>query len=83
MARLYDEAVFRRARKRMRGLPCAKCGNPSNTVGHIIAVSRGGTNDPGNLQPECARCNYSDGARMARRARKRKRKRWVNRAYFL
>ena len=37
------------------------------TKGHIIALAKGGTNCLSNVQPECARCNYSDhGARPRR-----------------
>lgn len=40
-----------------RGLPCVSCGNPSNTIDHIIPLVRGGTNEPSNLQPMCNVCN--------------------------
>lgn len=41
--------------------PCVICGRrgtPANpiTAGHIIARSKGGTNDPANYQPECRSC---------------------------
>lgn len=29
------------------------------TKGHIVALARGGRDDIGNLQPECASCNYA------------------------
>jgi hypothetical protein len=43
--------------KHYKGLPCIGCGKPSNTIDHIIPLSKGGTNDPSNLQPMCSRCN--------------------------
>jgi hypothetical protein len=37
---------------------CLHCGTPENlTVDHIIPLSRGGTNDFGNLQTLCKPCN--------------------------
>lgn len=47
---------------------CAICGLPPTdddplTAGHITPRVHGGTNDPGNYQPEHASCNYSKGAR--------------------
>lgn len=39
---------------------CQKCGAGTEqrlTIGHIIPVETGGTNDPTNLQTECAPCN--------------------------
>jgi 5-methylcytosine-specific restriction endonuclease McrA len=59
----------------------ARCGAPAATVGHIISrvewprdpdtgAPRPGVDDLANLQAECRRCNYGDGARWlnARRA---------------
>jgi hypothetical protein len=51
---------------------CARCGKPFGpdrrpTAGHVTAsVDGGGTT--GNLRPECAPCNYGDGARLRRPA---------------
>lgn len=53
----YLDPVYRKARARLRGQPCWICGNPSDTVDHILPLSRGGTNDPANLAPACRSCN--------------------------
>lgn len=36
------------------------------TIGHVIPLSQGGTDDPRNLAPEHRRCNLSAGARPDR-----------------
>lgn len=41
------------------GRTCAYCDGPCETVDHIIALVRGGTNYEGNLTPACRRCNGS------------------------
>ncbi|MFI6296721.1 HNH endonuclease [Nonomuraea sp. NPDC050790] len=46
---------------------CVYCGRHSSednpiTAGHIVARSKGGTNDPSNYQPECRRCGSAKGA---------------------
>jgi|GEM_PF-1077666 len=47
---------------------CKKCGATSKEtqleVDHIHPVSKGGTNDPRNLQTLCKRCNLGKGARI-------------------
>lgn len=44
---------------------CKACGAETNlTVDHIVPLSKGGTDDLGNLQFLCARCNSSKGARL-------------------
>jgi hypothetical protein len=48
----------------LHGLPCVVCGKPSDTVDHIIPLSKGGTNDPANLQPMCRRCNSKKSAKL-------------------
>jgi 5-methylcytosine-specific restriction endonuclease McrA len=40
------------------GTLCLKCGTSGPiTIDHVIPISRGGTNDPSNLQPLCDSCN--------------------------
>lgn len=39
----------------------APCGRPASTVDHIVARSRGGTDDPANLRAACADCNTRAG----------------------
>jgi len=47
---------------------CVKCGASGTEaqleVDHIHPVSKGGTNDPKNLQTLCKRCNLGKGARI-------------------
>ena len=43
--------------KHLKGAPCVACGTPSDTIDHIIPLSKGGTNDIDNLQPMCRSCN--------------------------
>lgn len=46
------------------GYECCHCGARKNlTVDHIHPVSKGGTNDPENLQTLCRSCNSRKGAR--------------------
>lgn len=54
---------------------CGYCGGEATQVDHIIAVSKGGSNDESNLISACARCNRlkSDKALM--------RTQWVNPKY--
>jgi|GEM_PF-3463717 len=46
---------------RFCGSKCLKCGNPSVTKDHIVAISAGGSDAIGNLQPLCFSCNASKG----------------------
>lgn len=53
--------------KFLREQPCLDCGKPSNgkaTIGHLIPVSRGGTNNPLNLITQCRSCNSKQCARV-------------------
>lgn len=47
---------------RLHGNICLKCGSTENiTIDHIIPIKKNGSNDIGNLQPLCLRCNSSKG----------------------
>ena len=44
---------------------CASCSTTEDLqIDHILPWSRGGTNDPANLQILCGPCNRSKGARV-------------------
>ena len=74
MPSLYDARTYRQARKRLKGLPCHWCGTTSDTVDHLREVSRGGTNQPGNLVPACAACNSRRGQALSVKRRKANRR---------
>jgi 5-methylcytosine-specific restriction endonuclease McrA len=42
---------------------CVKCGKPYKHMDHIIPISRGGKHTLSNVQPLCAKCNLSKGAK--------------------
>jgi hypothetical protein len=44
------------------GGKCWLCGAEANTVDHLIALARGGSNWPANLRPACLTCNVRKGA---------------------
>jgi len=37
---------------------CAYCGEPADTLDHVIPLSLGGQHEPGNVVPACKRCNF-------------------------
>jgi 5-methylcytosine-specific restriction endonuclease McrA len=41
---------------------CRWCGNPADTVDHIIARALGGTDSTDNLTAACSACNSARGA---------------------
>lgn len=43
---------------------CVYCGSQSEHIDHVIPVSRGGTNDEGNLVAACASCNLTKSDRL-------------------
>jgi 5-methylcytosine-specific restriction endonuclease McrA len=45
------------------GDPCVYCGGPTESVDHIVPVSRGGTGDWDNIAPACKSCNSEKHAR--------------------
>ena len=53
----FDKMRRKGLNKEYKGMPCAICGNPSDTIDHIVPVSYFGTNDKSNLQPMCRECN--------------------------
>lgn len=57
---VIDPYIRRKLYARQNG-KCAYCGRHRNhkymTVDHIIPLSKGGTNDIGNLQCVCKKCN--------------------------
>lgn len=64
MARHHDR-IFTLIGRR-DGFHCAKCQATMNLhIDHIKPLSRGGDNDPDNLQLLCATCNIAKGATVA------------------
>lgn len=47
----------------LRGLPCAYCGDPAQTLDHITPRVAGGSDNRGNLVPACRSCNGSKSGR--------------------
>ena len=76
----YNDARYRAAKVRLRGLPCYYCGEPSNSVEHLVPRAMGGDNSAENLVPACLACNAREGGRFgaARRAQRKREvgKRW-------
>lgn len=65
----YRSAAYKRSRKALLDgrIPCMECGTFKDlTVDHIRPLSRGGTNDPSNLQVLCRRCNAKKGSAETR-----------------
>lgn len=59
----YDPAILRRHYRQeikqfFNGL-CAYCGNPGNTLDHVIPRSKGGQDTYRNLIVACYRCNQN------------------------
>ncbi len=78
----YDSAEYKRNRKAVIGLPCARChADPPSTADHIVPISQGGTHDLANLRPLCSRCNSALGGRLNRGKRRPRRRRWRNAKY--
>lgn len=47
------------AKWKRQGKPCIYCGEPADTIDHVVPLVRGGTNYEGNLAPCCKPCNSS------------------------
>lgn len=43
---------------------CVYCGDPADTIDHVIPKSKGGTDDLDNLVPACRDCNSRKGNRL-------------------
>ncbi len=42
---------------------CWMCGTEADTMDHVVALARGGSNWPANLRPACRSCNSAKGHR--------------------
>ena len=47
---------------------CVYCGAPAAHMDHLVPKAQGGTDDPANLVPACAKCNLTKGARTPEEA---------------
>lgn len=47
----------------LAGWDCFYCGDPAQSVDHVVARSHGGGDDPMNLVPVCRPCNGSKSAK--------------------
>lgn len=70
----YSKRAYREAKGRLRGLPCRWCGKPSNSVDHIVPLSRGGANSFENFAPACLECNTRKGGALGGKIRGRQRR---------
>lgn len=59
-------AIELKARWDYYGGLCYLCGNPANSIDHVIPLTGGGSNWPANLRPACRSCNSAKGARPLR-----------------
>jgi hypothetical protein len=46
----------------LAGMSCVYCGDPAQTLDHIVPRSKGGPDEPSNLVPACRRCNGAKSA---------------------
>lgn len=56
---------WQRARARVLdrdGHRCYRCGQPADTVDHVVPVARGGSHDDSNLAAVCAACHAAKTA---------------------
>ena len=47
----------------LKGHDCVYCGVKADTIDHVVALARGGTDDMSNLVPACKSCNSSKQAK--------------------
>lgn len=47
----------------LRDLPCTYCGDPAQTLDHVVPRASGGPDTPENLVPACRVCNGSKSAK--------------------
>lgn len=52
-----DPAAHREYALILLGDPCCYCGAPADTIDHITAIARGGSDEWDNLTSACASCN--------------------------
>lgn len=50
-------------RQRQRCFDCGRC-DVRLTIGHLVPVCKGGTNDLGNIVAQCMSCNHKQGGRL-------------------
>lgn len=67
-ARIEGTELVTRSRFRARifeawGHRCAYCGDPAQSLDHIIPKAKGGATVPNNLAPACLTCNRRKGHR--------------------
>jgi len=56
-----SHSIWRKRRSiilKMHDYCCAYCGDEADTVDHVLALNKGGTDDINNLVAACKRCNY-------------------------
>lgn len=57
--RLLRKSISHKRVAEVTANPCVVCGIPFNVeCDHVIAVTKGGGNEPENLQPLCYDCNH-------------------------
>lgn len=67
----YNRRDYRRAARRLYGLPCVYCGAPADTADHRRPLAHGGTLADG-LVPACRACNSWRGAATTPAPRRRR-----------
>jgi 5-methylcytosine-specific restriction endonuclease McrA len=69
----YADAAYRGYRRKVLAAkpPCSYpgCVAVADTLDHVVAVSLGGTNEPGNLRPMCRKHNEALGRSLGNTSR--------------